>query len=61
MKCEACKYEHNDFDSNIPFRNVKSIMGENFCVDGYDDGVYYSEVRVKLYACPKCGTIKISE
>jgi Zn finger protein HypA/HybF involved in hydrogenase expression len=53
MKCESCNYEkENNNDPDFIW------MKTSFMVEG----IFTSMVdkQIKLYACPKCGTLKIN-
>jgi len=61
-------YEGDYLDSkpkqgDDPFREIKSDSRRGFFVDNPDRGGYYEtdDYEVELYACPKCGTIRIPQ
>jgi len=60
MKCRACKYEHGLVDSNLPFRKIY-ISTNFFIADGYENGIYYSNKSIQMFACPFCGTVRIED
>lgn len=45
--CPACGYTHSEFEGTQKFIPLESVYA-------YDRGT-----TVKLYACPKCGTVGI--
>lgn len=59
MKCAVCKYENNngwDYENQCVIERNKEFIESNFSVQvSYD---YHNEEK-KVYACPKCGTLKI--
>jgi len=57
MICATCTYEHDEVDSNIPFKQITIGNNEFIFSDGYEDGKYYNYKKIELYICPKCGTV----
>ena len=60
MKCEACKFDDEEKqvkESWEPELSFIEIEGHFTVVDG--EGNHTNHVEVSIYACPKCGTLKI--
>lgn len=63
MKCFVCNYEHNDESTNDPFGLVTicNIEGDNFNIFGVKNGTPRSITSNALYACPRCGSMRVSD
>jgi hypothetical protein len=60
LRCNSCGYEHRVFDSNSPFIKVEARRDHPYNV--FEIFPFKAEGKeVDLYACPSCGTIRLTE
>lgn len=63
IQCKACKYKGEIYNEAgvSPITNPKfiEISGVRFVIEDTTRFNNYKEVR--LYACPKCGTVRMEE
>lgn len=69
MKCATCNYEYKDeYVNENGARFYKPIIGDNefIQINGNFtikiEGDWYNAIQeIDLYACPKCGTVRIEK
>lgn len=63
MKCQVCKFDEEEKQEREVYeKDLKFLVIEgHFTVLKDRDGWHERRVEITVYACPKCGTLRINE